>query len=99
MKIMELICLLQFILLIIDNRIFAQRSCFTVHGRKHDSLKKILEDKKLNEKIFLEKIIIDKCKREDMLKELRILGISRYSLFLDLESLTQELELIYKGFD
>jgi hypothetical protein len=75
----------------IHPRMSVQRSCFTIHGKKKESLKKLLDD--VNFK-YIKKYIIDvnKAKKTQMLQDLRMLGISHATLFPDLDGLAKDLE-------
>jgi hypothetical protein len=72
----------------IVERIYSQKSCFTIHGRIREPLNKILLDKNLNKKEeLLKKITIDNNCRENILKDLKLMGITSSSLFPDIEHL------------
>lgn len=67
-------------------RMIAQKSCFTVQGKKKDSLCNLVDEK------VLKKFEINGTVRKDMLFKLRILGISELSVFPDFEGLARDLE-------
>ncbi len=70
----------------IHPRMNAQKSCFTVHGRKDLPLPDLIPGE------ILKKYIILPSRREIILKELTMLGISQSLLFPDLDGLAQELK-------
>ncbi len=77
----------------IHPRMGAQKSCFTVHGKREECLDKLLEEKGFK---YLTKYLIDGAKLEDtlqdMLKDLKTLGISYSTVFPDLDGLAKDLE-------
>lgn len=75
-----------------DQRMIAQRSCFTIHGEHLKSIKVILRNHrlKISECLFEYKIDIEK--RTAMLKHLNILGISAATIFPDLDHLAKDLK-------
>lgn len=77
----------------IHPRMAAQKSCFTVHGKREECLDKLLEEKGFK---YLTKYVIDSAKLEDtledMLKDLKTLGISYSTVFPDLDGLAKDLE-------
>jgi hypothetical protein len=75
----------------IHPRMSAQKSCFTVHGKREECLNNLLP---LGYR-FLRKYCISSASSESMLKDLRILGISHSTLFPDLDGLTKELGEIF----
>jgi len=82
-----------------DQRMIAQRSCFTIHGNSLDPIQDILTSKnvKLNDYLFEYKI--DENKRDSLLKELSILGVSAATIFPDLDHLAPDLEADLKNFN
>jgi len=75
----------------VHSRIPAQKSCFTVHGKRKESFCKLLFDKGI-----LKKYVIDSNKSQEMLDELRILGMSRTTLFPDLDGLAKDLTKLFR---
>lgn len=69
----------------IHPRMTAQRSCFTVHGKKKECINELLPP------TFLRKYQIEPDSGQQMLKDLRVLGISHSTLFPDLDGLTEDL--------
>ena len=69
-------------------RMNAQHSCFTIHGKKKDSLNAMVGDECLS----LYEIKVD---ASEGLRELRTLGISHSTLFPEPEGLAKELEQIF----
>jgi len=66
----------------LDSRMAAQQACFTVFGNI------VCGFRNLEEK-FLEFVLIDASCKEKILKELRLIGISNYSIYPDLDGLGQ----------
>jgi hypothetical protein len=94
---------------IIDARMVAQRSVFTIHGKylntdpdcADDGSKADLNDQasELSHKIsknrrndLLDRILIPNCAKKDIQIELALLGITRATLFPDMDGLVQELK-------
>ena len=73
----------------IHPRMSAQRSVFTIHGTKKDSLKDLVTSD------ILEKIEIDSSKREYLRIELKLLGVEASTAFPDLDGLAKELSERY----
>jgi len=76
-----------------NQRMIAQRSCFTVHGTSLDPLEDILnskEDLKMSEVLI--EYQIDFEKTNNLLKELSMLGVSAATIFPDLDHLTFDLK-------
>lgn len=67
----------------IDRRIVAQRSCFTIHGSRRDSLEDILNKKRDH----LAKVIIPSFRVQRIKRELEMSGINEVTVFPDLEGL------------
>jgi len=74
-----------------DQRMIAQRSCFTIHGRSLDPLKDILSDKGVEMSEYLIEYQIDIKKARSLLKELSVLGVSAATIFPDLDHLGSDL--------
>ena len=74
-----------------DQRMIAQRSCFTIHGIELKPLKKLLQKKKIRLRDYLFEYRIDLRKRKSILNELSILGISAASIFPDLDHIAIDL--------
>ena len=74
-----------------DQRMIAQRSCFTIHGTILKPIKEILKKKKIKLKDCLFEYKIDLRRRKAILTELSILGISAASIFPDLDHLAIDL--------
>ena len=70
-------------------RMTMQKSCFTIHGKRKEPLDKLVRDD------VLKKYLLDGSKRENMQRDLRILGISHVVMFPDLEGLARDLENTY----
>jgi hypothetical protein len=66
-------------------RLQVQQSCFTIHGRRKEGLVSLMEEAGLGQ--YLRAIDINPARHRDIVDELRILGISRASLFPDLDGL------------
>lgn len=80
-----------------DTRMIAQRSCFTIHGKKLKPLKKTINESKKKTFECLIEYKIDPKKRKDILKDLSILGISAATIFPDLDNLAIDLRSHIKG--
>lgn len=76
----------------IDERMRAQKSCFTIHGSVVDGFDDIMIQHK---DIKLSKIIIDKEFIFEIKSELFSMGITEGTLFPDLEGLAKELKFAY----
>lgn len=74
----------------IHPRMSTQKSCFTVHGKMHQSLNHLVDQE------CLIGYVIDPSRRQPLLKDLRMMGISQSSLFPDLEGLAQELDKLFE---
>ena len=72
----------------IHPRMSSQKSCFTIHGTREECLTKLVPAE------YLKKFEIDPNAIQ-MLKDLRVLGISHSSLFPDLDGLAKELGRIF----
>jgi hypothetical protein len=76
-----------------DQRMIAQRSCFTIHGTKLESIKDILRAKKVKLEEYLFEFPMDSTNRGRLLRDLSVLGISEASIFPDLDHLAKDLEI------
>jgi hypothetical protein len=74
-----------------DQRMIAQRSCFTIHGIALKPLPQILNEEKLDNADYLIEYPIDLESRKQLLRELSILGVSAATVFPDLDHLSQDL--------
>lgn len=74
-----------------DQRMIAQRSCFTIHGLSLKPLPEILAQMKVKIADYVVEYQIDFARRDSILKELSLLGISAASVFPDLDHLSQDL--------
>lgn len=72
----------------IHSRMSAQKSCITVHGKKKDSIVDLVPED------ILVKFDIDETFKEDLISELKMLGLTRTTLFPEVEHLAIELEEI-----
>ncbi|MEP7137945.1 MAG: FRG domain-containing protein [Chloroflexota bacterium] len=70
----------------IHPRMNAQKSCFTVHGKIKEPLIKIVP------KNIYSKFIVDTNYRDEMSKDLRMLGVTHTTVFPEIEYLAKELE-------
>jgi hypothetical protein len=75
-----------------SKRIIAQRGQFTIHGSQKDGLDQIPSSRA---KIRLQKIDISGSRKLAILQELYKAGVSRYSLFPDLDGLSREISIRY----
>ena len=80
-----------------DQRMIAQRSCFTIHGGDLRPIQEILSESNidLNECLFEYKIDIQA--KTPMLQELSVLGISAATIFPDLDHLAKDLKSDVEG--
>lgn len=76
-----------------DQRMIAQRSCFTVHGRELRPMREILESKGIDPGECLREYRIDPTEQKNLLGELSMLGVSAATIFPDLEHLTKDLKV------
>src|SRR5258708_39349444 len=67
-------------------RLRAQRSCFTIQGKRKQGLDSLLPGS------VLKRYTIDPARRESMRSELRLLGITHSVVFPDLDGLARELK-------
>ncbi|MCZ8230377.1 FRG domain-containing protein [Flavobacterium sp.] len=74
-----------------DERMKAQKSCFTIFGNEINGL---LNNS--NKDMFLRSIVIDGCKKNEIKKELRWLGISEESIYPGLNSNCKSIQEKYK---
>ncbi len=81
-----------------DQRMIAQRSCFTIHGERLESLNEILGNSGITATDCLYAYKIDIKARIDLLRELSILGISAATIFPDLDHLAEDLAIDMGGF-
>ena len=70
----------------IHPRITAQKGCFTIHGRNHDSLSKQVGPR------ILRRYAVNTRKFGDIRKQLRMLGITHSTIYPDLDGLAKDLE-------
>ena len=82
-----------------DNRMIAQRSCFTIHGTMLSPIEDILSkyDVKITDYIF--EYRIDKNAKETLLRDLSILGVSAATIFPDLDHLAKDLKTDIETFN
>ena len=82
-----------------DNRMIAQRSCFTIHGTMLSPLEEILSKNrvKINDYLFVYRI--DKNAKETLLRDLSILGVSAATIFPDLDHLAKDLKTDVENFN
>lgn len=69
----------------IHPRMRAQRSCFTVHGKRKESMNDLVPPN------ILRRYEIDPDEKGTMLAELRMLGVSHSTIFPDLDGLAKDL--------
>lgn len=81
-----------------DQRMIAQRSCFTIHGKALEPLSEILERNNIVAIDCLYEYKIDMGARIDLLRELSILGVSAATIFPDLDHLAEDLTIDIRGF-
>lgn len=76
----------------IDDRMVAQKSCFTIHGNNKIAIEDIDENENCR---ILTKYLIDKDKRDLLLEQLKLCGITHYSIYPDLDGLAKEIKNNY----
>ena len=74
---------------LIDSRIVAQKSCFTIHGRNINGFEELL---KKNKDLRLVKLIIADISIKHIKYELATTGLTNTSIFPDLEGLSKDLK-------
>lgn len=75
----------------VHTRMQVQRSCFTVHGRRKEGFGELYVGCNLVQQGILAPIRIDPTKAERIVSELREFGISKTTLFPDLEGIAADL--------
>ncbi|MBA4239632.1 MAG: hypothetical protein C0448_02810 [Sphingobacteriaceae bacterium] len=73
---------------LLDGRMIAQRSCFTIHGKAINGLEEFYK----KSKDFLYQIVIDDSCAGHIIEELRTSGIKETTLYPDLEGLAREIK-------
>jgi len=81
-----------------DQRMIAQRSCFTIHGKALEPLSEIIRKNNIVASDCLYEYKIDIRSRIDLLRELSILGVSAATIFPDLDHLAEDLTIDIRGF-
>jgi FRG domain len=76
-------------------RLQVQQSCFTIHGRRPESLRALMAER--GHSHFLRALDIDPTRHRSIAQDLRILGISQASLFPDLDGLAADLTAQFWG--
>jgi hypothetical protein len=74
-----------------DQRMIAQRSCFTIHGSALRPIAQILVEKNIDPEICLIEYKIRDGLRNSILRELSIMGVSAATIFPDLDHLATDL--------
>lgn len=69
----------------IHPRMSAQRSCFTIHGKNKQNMSELVPPH------MLKRFEIDTSEKQNMLVELRMLGVSHSTIFPDLDGLARDL--------
>jgi hypothetical protein len=80
-----------------DQRMIAQRSCFTIHGEELKPIKDILNHSNIELSECLFEYNIDIQERKNLLEELYMLGISASTIFPDLDHLAIDLRYDING--
>jgi len=81
----------------LDMRMAGQQSCFTVHGHERRNFEELLRDSSLVSRGFFRKYVVRREKAQEMLLELDELGISYATLYPDLQGLSTQLKLRFRG--
>lgn len=74
----------------VHERMFSQKSCFTIHGKNKGSIEELFEYP-LIQNGYLTKYEIDPKKVGEILNDLKVLGISSTTIFPDFGGLSEEL--------
>ena len=74
-----------------DQRMIAQRSCFTIHGTCLEPMHKILTNKGIDVTHCVVEYEIDYSAIDNLMSELSMLGISAATIFPDLDHLVQDI--------
>ncbi len=75
----------------LDHRMIAQRSCFTVHGKKLDPLPELLRNRGVNVGDYLIEYHIDLDVTAQLKGELAILGVTGSTVFPDIDHLGSDI--------
>ena len=70
-----------------------QQSRFTVHSKVRDSIQDIFKDSELMKRRFLFSIDVDKNAAKGILLQLEGVGVSRSTLFPDIEGVARDLSM------
>ena len=80
----------------VHSRMAGQRSCFTVHGNKGECLDALVDEYEI--KGCLEKYVIvpeNQENQQQLIQELRILGISEATVYPDIDGLARDLKSVF----
>ena len=77
-------------------RMLYQRSRFTVHGSEKEDMRNYFQATELSERGLARKFTINKSYAGNILRELSQLGISRSSLFPDLDGISVEMDQMFR---
>ena len=81
----------------LDERMAAQKACFTIFGNKCDGLREVIKlQNSLSPKI-IDSIVIDGKSKKKIRSQLRLIGIDDSSIYPDLDGLGNALKSKYKG--
>ena len=80
----------------LDNRMYSQQSCFTIHGIFEEDFCFIQKEYGNSDNPFLLKYIIEEDKIKNMFDNLRDLGINYTTIYPDLDGFSKELEYRFK---
>ena len=78
-----------------DNRMFSQKSCFTIHGSDERDFENLFATHKLNILGYFRKYIIPKEYAQKIQEELILLGIDFSTIYPDLDGLAKEIKSRY----
>lgn len=81
-----------------DHRMIAQRSCFTIHGKRLESIQNIIRDLGENVSDYLVVYEFRQADCKNITHQLSYLGISQSSIFPDLDNLGKDIgnEILYR---
>ncbi len=74
-----------------DDRMIAQRSCFTIHGKKLSPLQDLLKEKGFDASQCLLEYEIDISAADMVIQDLVVFGVSAATIFPDLDNLAKDI--------
>lgn len=83
----------------VHERVRVQKSSFTIHGKDTRSFEELFIDSPLVEQGYFKKYVFDRRAVSDVLRDLKMLGITHTTIFPDLDGLGRELVLSFRATD